>query len=35
MVQLLTEYEKETKTIINNKTKYLTLDDFLQDHPIN
>ena len=32
MVQLLNEYEHQTKTIILNKTKYLTLNDFLKDH---
>ena len=32
MVQLINEYEQQTKTTIIDKTKYLTLDDFLKDH---
>lgn len=32
MVKLLNEYEQQTKTVILNKTKYLTLNDFLEDH---
>ena len=32
MVKLLNEYEQQTKTVILNKTKYLTLNDFLKDH---
>ena len=32
MVKLLNEYEQQTNTLIENKTKYLTLTDFLKDH---
>ena len=34
MVNLINEYEQQTNTLID-KTKYLTLDDFLQDHHLH